>query len=123
VVLYPLRLANYLLLDGQTHRAIEAMMVSFQLLRRNLKLLFRVDLSFWWYYVLEGLLLAVCYLDMVLPALGIVLPIEGNLLFFLCYVVYLLGSTGLEIWAGPLLHTTYAGVYAHLLPPENPTNG
>lgn len=122
VVLYPLRLANYLLLDGQTNRAIEAMMVSFQLLRRNLKMLFRVDLSFWWYYVLEGLLLAVCYLDMAFQLLGVVLPIDPNLLFFLCYVFYLLGSVGLEVWAGPLLHTTYAAVYAHLLPPENPAN-
>ena len=97
-------------------------MVSFQLLRRNLKMLFRVDLSFWWYYVLEGLLLAVCYLDMAFQLLGVVLPIDPNLLFFLCYFFYLLGSVGLEVWAGPLLHTTYAAVYAHLLPPENPAN-
>lgn len=121
VVLYPLRLAVYFLLDGQTHRALEAMIVSFQVLRKKLRLLIRVDLSFWWYYVLEGLLLAACYLDTALSLLGIALPMDPNVLFFLCYALYLLGNVGLQLWAGPLLHTTYANVYSHLLPPKDST--
>lgn len=51
---YPLRLASYALLDEPRGSALAAMRTSVRLLRGHKLELLRLDLSFWWYYLLQG---------------------------------------------------------------------
>ena len=89
---YRMRFSAFCLLDEPAGRAFPALRTSFRLTRRNCRKLFRIDLSFWWYYVLTFLASLLGYLDMLLPMFGIYLPINETLSYFLFYGVYLAAS-------------------------------
>ena len=86
---YRLRMVNYAVLDAPRKGALAAMRLSFQLMRRNCISLFRLDLSFWWYYLLQLLLSFLCYGDVLLGLAGIMLPWSGTASFFLFYILFL----------------------------------
>lgn len=89
ILSYKFRMANYALLDQPQAGAIAAMRASSKMMRRNGVKLLKVDLSFWWYYALTLLCTLICYGDMLLPLLGITLPFNGTIAYFLFYGVYL----------------------------------
>lgn len=86
---YRVRFASYALLEEPHGRAFAALMTSFKMTRRNCVKLFRLDLSFWWFYGLAALAGLLGNLDTVLAALGITLPMNGTLTYFLFYGLYL----------------------------------
>jgi hypothetical protein len=79
--------------------------------------MFRLDLSFWWYYLLHALLVAICYGDQLLPVLGIQLPWSKNVGFFLFYVVSLLCQLALYVAARNKVEATYVLAYDALRTP------
>ena len=85
---YRLRFADYILLEGEGGR--QAMIQSFLLTRGSCKEIFKLDLHFWWFYLLQLLALALCYGDGILSLLGVTLPINSNLRYFLFYTIGLL---------------------------------
>ena len=73
--------------------------------------IFKLDLSFWWFYVLDGLTLALCYGDLILGLMGISLPISADVSYFLFYVLYLAAQLGLYVFARNRVECTYAAGY------------
>lgn len=79
-VLSRLRMANFCLLDQPRAGALAAIRASNKMMRRRFLDLLKLDLSLWPYHlsvVLAGLLL---YSDLLLPMLGIPLPMDGEVL-------------------------------------------
>lgn len=111
-VYYRLRFSEFAVMEGTG--AVKAMVQSLRLTQGNSLKLVRLDLHFWWFYLLQGLCVAVSYGDMLLPALGIALPVSGDVGFFLCFVLGAL-CQGVLLWQceGKRL-TAYALVYETL---------
>ena len=89
IISYRFRMANYALLDNPHFGAFGAMRQSVKLMRRNSLNLLKLDLSYWWYYGLMLLASLVLYMDMLLPLVGIQLPMNSTLAYFLFYGLYL----------------------------------
>lgn len=113
-VSYRLRFADYILLDNPSAGAIFALRSSAVLLRRNCLDLFKLDLSFWWYYLIDTALIALCYADVLLPMLGITLPFSSTTGFFLFYVLYFIGQLVFYAFARNRVEATYAAAYEQL---------
>lgn len=113
--LYRFRLADYVLMDTKKTGAFAAAIKSWSLTKRNCLKLLRIDLSFWWFYVLQLLTVLLGYGDMLLPALGISLTVSSDVAFFAFYVLYIAGQLALYWWAGSRVETTYALAYDTLL--------
>lgn len=115
---YRLRLMEYVLLDQPEKGAFFALRESKMRMRGRRWDLFKLDMSFWWFYLLEALISLICYGDILLPMLDVDLGISQDTAFFLFYIVALLGQLGLYTWKRPYLLTTYAAFYDYLLPKE-----
>ena len=105
---YNYRMAFFALLDDPKAGARMALHRSTVMMRRKRLDLMKLDLSFWWFYVLEGLTLVLCFGDGILMLLGIQLPIPAEVAYFLFYVLYLLAQLGLYVWARNRVECTYA---------------
>ena len=95
ILFYRMRFADFFVMEGSG--GVKAIANSFRLTRGNCLQILKLDLHFWWFYVLQGLSLVICYGDWVLSALGITLPFgpDGN--FFLFYVIGIL-LQGILFW-------------------------
>lgn len=82
-VFYRIRFANQAVMDG--HTAGKALIHSFTITKRNCMRMFRVDLSYWWFYLLQVLTGVLFYADVILPLVGVTLPvppIASTLVFY-----------------------------------------
>lgn len=114
-VFYRLRLSRYILLEEDHPGALAALVRSNRYMKGNCVAFFKLDLSFWWYYLLQGLCGAIAYADVLLPALGIGLPFDGDVAFFLFYGVYVATNLVLAWRVRSSVETTYAMAYDSLL--------
>lgn len=122
-ILYHLRLADFCLLDAPHRSAILAMRESRRLMHRNRLHLLKLDLSFWWFYLAQLILAIVCYGDVILPKLGIVLPFSDDAAYFIFYIVSLLAQVALLYFCSNRVQTTYALFYESLRePPKEETS-
>lgn len=112
---YSLRLSLYLIVDHPRMGAMRAMAASVQAMRGQKKQMLRLDLSYLWYYILEAALLIVCYLDLILPLMGITLPANPTVLFFVFLGLYGVLQLCLHLWKKPEVDTTYALVYRKII--------
>ena len=120
---YRLRVANLIILDNPTAGAFRAVIGSIRLTKRNWKHYLRLDLSFWWYYVLLGLSMALGYLDLLLPLVGIRLPMSATAGSILTYGLYLVSQIAIFYFLRPKVQVSTAIIYDTLLPkPEPPKN-
>lgn len=117
-VAYRYRMANYRLLDHPREGALAALRNSRAMMRGNCVSLFRLDLSFWWYYLLQILATALCYGDQLLPMLGVALPVSPRFAFFLFYGLYLAAQFGIHYCFRNFLEVTYVQVYEQIRPRE-----
>lgn len=109
---YRTRFSEFSLMDGA--RALESMLVSFRITRGNVKQLVKLDLSFWWFYVLQLLTVALSYGDAILAACGIVLPMSGDASFFLFYVLGAVAQLALLWQFQAKVSATYAEAWQTL---------
>lgn len=122
-VYYRYRMSNLALMDHPEKGAIHALRSSRKMMRKNCLKLVKLDLSFWWFYLLEALVIAIAYTDMLLPALGISLPLHEDLQYFLFYFLSLGGQFGIYWLYKNYISVTYAHAYIALLPKQEETNG
>ena len=108
---YRYRMASYYLLDDEKPRAMTALRSSRKLMRFLCIDLFKLDLSFWWFYILEALLSIVCYGDYILQWLGISLPFSADVGYFIFFGIYLAGQLALYYWRKNEVEVTYACTY------------
>lgn len=118
-VLYRLRLTDYCLLDAENRSAVYAIGESRRLMRRNCIRLFQLDLSFWWYYLAQILLVALCYGDVILPMVGVALPFNEDAAFFIFYIAAMLAQLALFYLFSNKVQTTYAVFYDTLRNPPD----
>lgn len=115
-IIYQYRMVNYCLADSDRPGAFAALRDSRIMMRGNRLNLFRLDLGFWWYYLLQVLVTVVCYGDLLLPLVGVELPWSSTVSYFLFYVL----SQGLQLvifwFFMNRVQVTYATVYETLRP-------
>ena len=108
--LYRYRMARFALIDGE-NRGIGCLAKSKQLMRRNRLRLFKLDVSFWWYYLLQILLTLVAYGDSLLVLLGVTLPISATVSYWLFYGLYMALRLVFAWKFAAYIQTSYAHFY------------
>lgn len=115
---YRLRLAELRIMDEKRCGALAAMLESSRAMRRNCVALFRLDLHFWWFYLAEGAVTALCYGDQILPAMGIHLPFSEDVAYFVFFVIGMAAQLVLYWYARARVAVTYAKAYDALRPQQ-----
>ena len=115
---YRYRMAAFWLMDHPQGGALAAMHSSRQLMQGKRMALFRLDLRFWWFYLLDLLVTGICYGDLLLDALGITLPFSSDVSYFLFFGIYLICLLVLHYWRRNEVSVTYAHVYLSLMEPQ-----
>lgn len=115
---YRYRMVTYRLIDQPHPGALRALRESRTMMRRNRFALFRLDLKLWWFYALQGLTVALCYGDMLIPALGITLPWSENVTYFVFLSLSLLVQFVTYYLFMNRVSVTYATAYTTLIPQE-----
>ncbi len=106
-VFYRIRFADFAVMDNMP--AGRAMVNSFNITKGSCLQVLKIDLSFWWFYLLQILSVAICYADSLLPALGVTLPVSGVTAAFLFYI---LGTVcqGVLLWQYEARRVTVYGL-------------
>lgn len=115
---YRYRMITYRLIDQQRPGALRAMHESRTMMRRNRFALFRLDLQFWWFYLLQALIAAVCYGDVLLPALGVTFPWSDTVSYFLFLILSLALQFVVYYFFMNQVAVTYATTYEALQPQQ-----
>lgn len=118
---YHYRMAGFALMDQPENGALSALRTSRKRMRRHCIELFKLDLSFWWFYLLDGLVTVACYGDVLLTLVGIELPVSAEVGDFLFFGLYLLCQLALYWWRRNEVEVTYAHAYAALSGPREPS--
>lgn len=113
-IFYRLRFAELSLMDEPQKGALAAMGKSLRLTKGSCLSLLKIDLHFWWYYLLELVITLLAYTDTLAMLLGIALPVDGTVLFFGTYAVHLLAQVGLYCWKKNQIELTYGVCYRTL---------
>ena len=122
-VSYRFRLVDYLLIDQPQLGALSALRTSRQKMKGHIKELFKLDISFWWYYLLRALSAGLIYLDMVLAILGVQLPLSPTASFFGVILAYLGSDFALNYFFLNRVEMAYALFYDILNPQQPPQEG
>ena len=120
---YSYRMADYILIDKPGLGAIAALRSSKQMMRHNRLALWKLDVSFWWYYLVLTLASLLLYGDLLLPALGVNLPGSGDVWYFVFYAAYLLAMLGVYYFLRSRVEVSYALAYDSLKPEEPKNEG
>lgn len=113
---YRMRFAPYLLMCFPRMGALLAITQSFRLTKGKCVALLKLDLRFWWFYLMEVLVGVLCYGDLVLAAFGVDWGNIGWLASLLFYILALAVQIGLYVWKKPEVYTSYALFFKSLLP-------
>lgn len=119
-VYYRYRMVNYIIMDGGKVGGFGAMFLSSAMTRGRRFRLFKLDLSFWWFYVLEVLLNVVAMADLLLAAVRVPLPVSEGVAYWGCQLLAMAGQLVLYYLAKPKMEVTYALCYESFLRPEEP---
>ncbi|MBQ3146500.1 MAG: hypothetical protein IJB91_02080 [Oscillospiraceae bacterium] len=109
-VFYRIRLCRYRVMDDQP-RSIRAIFESVRLTKGNWRSLVKLDLSFWWFYVIQIAIAAVAYADVLLELAGYPLPWHPAVRFFVPYLCSLLLQFIFLLWQKNPVAVTYAHAY------------
>lgn len=111
-VSYRLRLSDFRVMEETPVGAIKATVQSFRLMKGSCMALFKLDLSFWWFYLLQGAL------TVAVAVLG-ALPLVSDLAYVIGYGVYCLALLLLEYKQLAYVQTSYAVFYQNILEKAN----
>lgn len=119
---YRLRQAQYVLMENPAAGAMAAIRTSRALMQGRRMELFKLDLSFWWFYSLEMLTLFVADGELLLAMFGVTLPWSSNVSYYIFLVLCYLCTLVLYWWRGNEVQVTYARAYESLKPWELTNN-
>lgn len=114
-----MRFADYLILDDPKIGAFQAMGRSFRLTKGNIWALLRLDISFWLYYLLQGVAMGVSMLQLFTPAFH--LPIPEQVTGILIYLVFCVIVLATDWFLRPTVEASYALAYHTLKEEQYPT--
>lgn len=110
---YRLRLLPYGIMDGKG--AFRSLIESFRLMKGRVWAYAKLDLHFWWYYLLQLLCAGLAWLDIGLSALGVTLPGEPQVWALVCYIGCCAGQLLLAWYFQTEIAVTYASAYDEIL--------
>lgn len=120
---YRYRLVDYLLIDNPQFGASYTLRMSRIHMRGNKVTMFKLDLSYWWYYLLELLTSLILYSDLLLALLGVSLPISADVQFWVTTLAFL-GANFAVLWFFQMKYEiTYALAYDAIVPKAKPEDG
>ena len=117
-VYYRYRMADLWLMDHSDRGAFAALRASRMMMRGNCLSVFKIDLHFWWFFALDLLISLLPACALILPQLGIALPLDESVASLVFYAVYLILLLALYYWRQNEVSVTYAHVYEALKPTE-----
>lgn len=110
-VSYHFRMGPFLLVESIPRGAFGAFFVSSRLMKGHKWQMAKLDLSFWWFYLIEGILVLVLYLDVILANAGIPLPLDPVPAFFVTIALHGVLQLALHWWKKADVDATYAAAY------------
>ncbi len=122
-LLYNYRMAEYVIIDKPAVGALAALQESKMMMRGNRVQLLKMDISFWWYYLAAMAATTVCYGDVLLPMLGVELPVSDTVAYFGFYALYLAASFAVHFFLRNHVEVSYALAYDTVKPQEKQDNG
>ncbi|MBQ9148343.1 MAG: DUF975 family protein [Oscillospiraceae bacterium] len=122
-VFYLFRMVPCCLADQYGMGAIAAMRESSRMMRRNRINMFKLDLSFWWFYGIQLLTTVVAYGDVILPLLGVSLPFSSTVAYYVFYILSLAMQMIFYYFFLNKVEITYAAAYETLRPKPQPSQG
>jgi uncharacterized membrane protein len=120
---YNFRMVNYIIIDKPAIGAMMALRESKKMMKGHRLQLLKLDLSFWWYYLATGVAMVICYGDILLPMLGLELPVPEVVSFFGFYVLYLAASFGVHYFLRNRVEVCYGLAYDAVKPEEKQDGG
>ena len=121
-LMYWFRMANYVLIDKPALGGWAVLKESRKIMRRRCLELFKLDLSFWWYYLLLIASGFLCYGDAILALAGITLPWSGDVSFFIFYALFLVVTLAIYYFFLNKIEVSYALFYEQNRPVEKQDN-
>ena len=120
---YSYRMIPYVVIDKPGMSALMVLRESKQMMRKNRVSLLKLDMSFWWYYLILFAAQVVCYGDVILPMVGIELPGNGDLWYFVFMAAYLAILFAVYYFLRSKVEVSYALAYDAVKPEEKQDNG
>ena len=117
------RMANYVIIDKPGKGALFALRESKKMMRGNCRKLLKLDLSYWWYFLLLLAISSVGNMDLYLASFGVKLPISADAAYFLFYIAYLALQLAAYYFLRNRIEVTYALAYDSIKPEEPKDNG
>ncbi len=114
------RLAEMWLLDHSGNSALLALRSSRKAMRGNFKAMLRIDLSFWWFYLLEILITVLRYSNVILKSFGMEMTTDAFSHYLIFFSLYIWAQMALYWWKRNEVAVTYAHAYMALCPQETP---
>jgi len=122
-VFYNYRMAEYVIIDKPAVGALAALRESKKMMRGNRFRLLKLDVSLWWYYLASLAATVVCYGDVLLPMLGLKLPIPDTVAFYGFYVLYLGITFAVHVFLRNRAEVCYALAYDAVKPEQKQDGG
>jgi len=122
-VSFRFRMVNYILIDKPGIGAMAALRESRKMMRGNCLKLLKLDLSYWWYFLILLAASMIGNADLWLPLMGVELPMNADFAYFFFFILYLALQLAAYYFLRNRLETTYALVYDTLKPQEPESNG
>ena len=122
-VIYNYRMVDYIIIDKPGIGAMMALRESKRMMRGNRMALLKLDVSLWWYYLATGAATVICYGDVLLPMLGLELPVSETVAYFVFYALYLLATFGVHVLLRNRVEAAYALAYDAVKPEEKQDGG
>ncbi len=110
-IIYRFRLAQYLIVDDPRIGALAALGTSHRMMRNNRMAMFRLDISFWWFYLLQMLSTVLGYSDYICSLLGFQLPVSETAAFFGSFAIHCAGQLLIAWFFASRVAVTYATAY------------
>lgn len=104
---YSMRMGRFLLMADQRFRSFSALAYSIQYMKGHKLKMLKLDLSYWWYYLLVGAASVVGYLDVILSEVGIALPFSTETAYMVTLVLYGVLTIALDLWMRMQVDTTF----------------
>jgi len=114
-VFYRVRFADFFIMEG--NGAVKSLLESFKITKKRSLQVAKLDLSFWWFYLLQILSIAIGYGDLICSAFGLALPLSSELRFVLFSALSLLAQGALLWQCQGVVLTTYSLAYRTLNEP------
>ena len=121
-LLYSFRMIPYCIADNSHRGAATILKESRTMMKGNKLSLFKLDLSFWWFFLAEGLITTTAYLDSILPLAGISLPWSDTVSYYGFYIISLMGQVLLS-WAYLNRISVSRACFYEAIRPETPNQG